>query len=91
VSGPGLAQELRQLVLDLLARNGPPASELDLDAELASLGVDSLDHIQIAVLVRERYGVKLPAALPDPVAPFRSLRSLMTVVQGQIDGRDGKG
>jgi acyl carrier protein len=92
-AGPAdLAQELRQLVLDLLARTGPaPARELDLDAELSSFGVDSLDHIQIAVRVHERYGVKLPAAAPGPIAPFRSLRTLLTVVQGEIDGRADKG
>jgi len=90
-----VGRELRQLVLDLLSRDGlpPRALELDadLDADLATLGVDSLDHIQIAARVRERYGVELTADETDPVAPFRSLRSLVTVVQRQIDGRAASG
>ena len=53
-------------------------SEVDLRAPLfgGGLDLDSLDMLEISLLIQQRYGVKLKADDPDNETIFASLQSL---------------
>jgi acyl carrier protein len=50
------------------------------DATLASLGLDSLDHITLAVTVEEATGLRVS---DDALPSLRSVRDLITHLPGQ--------
>ena len=58
---------------------------LDIDPEDAlygeGLGLDSIDMLEIALVVSQRYGVKLRADDENNLAIFSSLRSLNAFIQ----------
>ncbi len=72
------ARELAALIVDALNLEGSNPSEIDLNAPLfgGGLGLDSLDILEIALLIQQRYGVKLRADDPNNAAIFASLNSL---------------
>ena len=77
-----LRDELKRLLIeDLNLKGRDPASLAD-DAPLfgeGGLGLDSLDALQIAMSVEERWGVRLPDG--DDARPvFRSVASLAAYV-----------
>lgn len=59
------------------------AAEIDPDAPLygEGLGLDSIDMLEIALVVSQEYGVKLRADDEDNIRIFSSLRSLNTFIQ----------
>ena len=71
-------RELAALVVEGLKLEGIDASTLDLNAPLfdGGLNLDSLDVLEISLIVQQRYGVKLKADDPDNKAIFASLQSL---------------
>ena len=71
----GLERELAQLIVQGL--NLPlEASQIDPDAPLygAGLGLDSIDILEIALIVSKHYGVQLRADGEENQRIFRSLR-----------------
>ena len=72
------ARELARLVIEGLNLEGVNAEQVDLSAPLfgGGLNLDSLDMLEISLLVQQRYGVKLRANDPDNEANFSSLQSL---------------
>lgn len=72
-----LIEELKQLILKECDKENDP-SEIDPDAQLIGGGVlelDSLDGLQIALAVKERYGVRIEGG-PDGRRAFASISSL---------------
>ena len=74
---PTLVDEIKQLIVTELNLQRAP-SDLDPDAPLFgpdSLGLDSLDALQIATAIEEKYGVRLPEG-KEAHAIFRSINAL---------------
>lgn len=59
------------------------ATEIDPEAPLygEGLGLDSIDMLEISLVVAQRYGVKLRADDEDNSSIFKSLRSLSAYIQ----------
>lgn len=76
------ARELATLVVESLNLEGVDADQIDLDAPLfgEGLGLDSLDMLEISLVIQQRYGVKLKADDPQNETIFSSLQSLATHV-----------
>lgn len=74
---PALLGEIAGLIVSSLNLD-IPASEIDPDAPLyrEGLGLDSIDILEVALVVSKRYGFKLKEDDQDNVRIFRSLNSL---------------
>ncbi len=77
-----LHAELKKLIVETLALEDTAPDEIDTDAPLfgEGLGLDSIDALEIAMVLEERYGVTLE---DDPEANqrvFESVRSLTAFV-----------
>lgn len=72
------ARELASLVVEGLNLEGVDARQVDLSAPLfgGGLDLDSLDMLEISLLIQQRFGVKLKADDPNNEANFASLQSL---------------
>jgi acyl carrier protein len=76
-----LVNEIKELIIRELNLEGKTPSALDEGAPLfgAGLGLDSLDALQLAMAIEEKYQVKLPEG--DEVRPiFASVLSLADFV-----------
>jgi acyl carrier protein len=74
---PALLGEIAGLIVSSLNLDIPPA-EIDPGAPLyrEGLGLDSIDILEVALVVSKRYGFKLKEDDQDNVRIFRSLNSL---------------
>ena len=72
------ARELAALVVEGLHLEDVNPNEVDLLAPLfgGGLDLDSLDMLEISLIIQQRYGVKLKADDPDNETIFASLQSL---------------
>lgn len=72
------AREVALLVVEALGLEGVDPGAVDLTAPLfqGGLGLDSLDLLEISLVIQQRYGVKLKADDPHNEAIFASLQSL---------------
>lgn len=72
-----LQREVAQLMIDSLNLE-VAVDEIALDAPLygEGLGLDSIDVLEIALVISKRYGLQLRADSADSQQVFRSLRSL---------------
>ena len=57
-----LRDEIKELLIQALDLRGRSAADIDDDAPLfgAGLGLDSLDALELAVAIEERFGVSVP-------------------------------
>ena len=76
------ARELAVLLVDGLHLEGVDATQIDLAAPLfdGGLDLDSLDLLEISLMVQQHYGVKLMADHPDNETIFRSIESLAAYI-----------
>ena len=78
-----LTTQIKQLLISELNLAGKTADGIDEDASLfgsGGLGLDSLDALQIAMLIEEKFGVRVPEG--DEARPiFQSVSSLAEFVQ----------
>ena len=74
---PGLVQEIAGLIVASLNLEVSPG-EIDPEAPLYrdGLGLDSIDILEVALVVSKKYGFKLKEDDQDNVRIFRSLKSL---------------
>jgi acyl carrier protein len=72
------ARELAALVVEAVNLEGQDPATLDLSAPLFGdgLGLDSLDMLEISLVIQQRYGVKLKADDPNNDSIFASMQSL---------------
>lgn len=72
------ARDLATLVVEGLHLEDVDPNEVDLGAPLfgGGLDLDSLDVLEISLIVQQRYGVKLKADDPNNETIFASLNSL---------------
>lgn len=78
---PALVQEIAGLIVSALNLD-VTQGEIDPDAPLykEGLGLDSIDILEVALVVSKRYGFKLRDDDQDNVRIFRSLNSLASHV-----------
>ncbi len=83
------AHELASLVVEGLNLEGVDARQVDLSAPLfgGGLDLDSLDMLEISLLIQQRFGVKLKADDPNNEANFASLQSLADHVSSVLSQR----
>lgn len=79
-----LKLEIKQLIVRELNLEGRDPSTIEDDAPLfgEGLGLDSLDALQLAMSIEERFGVRIPEG--DEARPiFRSVSALASFVAAQ--------
>ena len=83
-----LHAELKKLIVETLALEDTTPDEIDTDAPLFGdgLGMDSIDALEIAMGLEERYGVTLD---DDPEANQRVFQSVRTLTAFVIESRVG--
>lgn len=85
-----LKRQIKELLVSELNLAGKSADGIDEEAPLfgsGGLGLDSLDALQIAMLVEERFGVRVPEG--DEARPiFRSVASLAAFVEREQSAGD---
>lgn len=83
MSGSALQNELKALLVSELNLAGKDPATIEGDAPLfgeGGLGLDSLDALQIAMLVEEKFGIRVPEG--DEARPiFRSVSSLAEFIE----------
>ena len=74
-----LERELAQLIVETINLDQSPES-IDPEAPLfgKGLGLDSIDLLEIALTITQRYGFQLRSDDPDNVRIFKSMRALST-------------
>ena len=77
--------ELREILVDIRRDLSP--DRISPDKALRLLGFDSLDQIQMAVRIQERYQVNLGGLDPDAANQFETLRSLASFVDAEMSSR----
>jgi acyl carrier protein len=77
-----LYRELKELIVKTLMLDELTAPEIDTDAPLFGerLGLDSIDSLEIAMVLEERYGVVLDDDPEKNQEVFKSIRSLASFV-----------
>ncbi len=77
-----IKQRLRQLIVDGLHLEGVAPESIEDDAPLFGdgLGLDSVDALEIMVIVEKEYGIKIDGQAINP-ADFASLNQLAGFVQ----------
>ena len=82
MQGTDLKAEIKRLLVSELNLTGREPAAIDDDALLfdpSGLGLDSLDALQIAMFVEERFGVRVPEG--EEARPiFRSVSSLAAFI-----------
>jgi len=75
---------LAALIVEGLQLEGVDAGQLDLATPLfeGGLDLDSLDLLEISLIVQQHYGVKLMADDPENEKIFRSIESLAAYIEG---------
>ncbi|WP_334157539.1 phosphopantetheine-binding protein [Oryzomicrobium sp.] len=74
---PALQQEVAELIVSALNLDVAPADIAPADSLYGEgLGLDSIDILEVALVVSKRYGFQLRADNEDNVRIFRSLESL---------------
>ena len=86
-----LKREIKELLVSELNLSGRDPSTIDDEAPLfgdGGLGLDSLDALQIAMLVEEKFDVRVPEG--DEARPiFRSVSSLSDFIGRERDAKAG--
>ncbi|KAI4234583.1 MAG: hypothetical protein LQ349_003701 [Xanthoria aureola] len=90
IAEDGTARYLSQAVSDMLERKEGDQYRLNSkprDFILQDIGLDSVQVISLAMLIRKKFGVKVPAAkLLDPVTSIRDLAAFVDFYRVQSDG-----
>jgi len=76
--------EIRNLIIEVLALEDVTPADIEAEAALfvEGLGLDSIDALELAMVLEERYGVKIGDDPDQNREIFGSLRSLATFVSG---------
>ncbi len=80
----GLQREIAALLVEALNLDVAP-QDIDPDAALygEGLGLDSIDILEVALIVSKRYGIQLRADSQENQQIFRSLRHLSGYIAAQ--------
>jgi len=80
-----LLDEVAALIVEALHLEGVSAAEIDPDAPLfgEGLGLDSIDALELALAISQRYGVQLSSDDPNVPKVLGSLRSLCDYIRAR--------
>lgn len=84
-----LETEIKQLIIDALMLEDMSASDIDSEAPLfiEGLGLDSIDALELAMALQERFGVQIQDDPDENREIFASVKSLASFVsQGRVAG-----
>jgi acyl carrier protein len=83
-SAESLVPELAALIVEALNLEVQP-NEVDPDAPLYGdgLGLDSIDMLEISLVISKRYGLELRSDIEDKEQVFGSLRALSAYIASQ--------
>jgi acyl carrier protein len=84
----GLEAELKKLIVEALVLEDIAPEEIETDAPLfvEGLGLDSIDALELAMALEERYGVKIEDDPDENRQIFASVKSLADFVSAQRAG-----
>jgi acyl carrier protein len=82
---PVLEQEIKELIIDALALEDVQPADIETEAALfvEGLGLDSIDALELAMVLEERYGVTIEDDPEGNARIFASVRSLAEFVRSQ--------
>ena len=77
-----LEHEIKELIIEALALEDVTIDEIEPDAALfvEGLGLDSIDALELAMALEDRYGVKIGDDVEENAKIFASVRELATFV-----------
>jgi acyl carrier protein len=86
--GEALHAELKELIVKTLALEDVTAAEIATDAPLFGdgLDLDSIDALEIAMVLEERYGVTLDDDSEENQRIFQSVRSIANFIVASREG-----
>ena len=81
-SASGLEAEIKALIIEALALEDVKPEEIETEAPLfvEGLGLDSIDALELAMALEERYGVKIGDDPEENRKIFASVRALAAFV-----------
>jgi len=82
----GLESELKRLIVEALVLEDISPDEIESEAPLfvEGLGLDSIDALELAMALEERFGVKIEDDPDENRRIFASVRSLAEFVNSQL-------
>ena len=88
----GLEAEIKKLIVEALALEDVEPEEIETEAPLfvEGLGLDSIDALELAMALEERYGVTIEDDPESNQQIFASVRSLAAFVRSQGGEAGGK-
>lgn len=80
-----LADELKQMIIDVLVLEDISIEDIDTDASLFGdgLGLDSIDALELGLALKKRYSIHLNSESDDTKQHFKSVQSLVALVEAQ--------
>ena len=83
--GRDIEPELARLIVEALRLEGVAPGDIEPEVPLfgEGLGLDSLDMLELSMVIEQKYGVKLRSDDPENDRIFASLRSLAGHIQKQ--------
>ena len=75
-------QAVEQVLLDAIVELGPDRDQVTPDATFEALDIDSLDLVEIAQVIEEKWGVELEA---DDVKDIKTVREARDLVLARIN------
>ena len=93
MSEDGLEQELKELIVESLALQDVKPDEIATDEALfgEGLALDSIDALELAMALTERYGIEIEADNEDNKRIFSSVRSLAAHVRACREAGEAQG
>jgi len=82
-----MEQQVTELIIEALDLEDVVPDDIDANENLfeGGLGLDSIDALEIAVALSQKYGIQVKADDDETVAVFRSVSSLAKFVSEQAD------
>ena len=82
-----LKTELKSLIVRELNLEGRDPASIDDEAPLfgEGLGLDSLDAVELVVVVQKRFGIDIQN-MDEAKTAFQSVRSLASYIEGRLSG-----
>ena len=80
-----LADELKQMIIDVLALEDISRDDIETEAPLFGdgLGLDSIDALELGLALKKRYNIHLNAESAETKKYFKSIQSLVALVEAQ--------
>lgn len=80
-----LVAELKQMIIDVLVLEDMSIDDIDVDAPLFGdgLGLDSIDALELGLALKKRYNIHLNAESDETKQHFKSVQSLVALVEAQ--------